>query len=423
MKRGAIAVVLLGAIAAGFAAGVWYTQRAALSASALRGRRILYYVDPMHPGYRSDKPGVAPDCGMTLEPIYADGADPAATRAATPMAHGGVSISPDRQALAGIEVRAVQPVSRSEPLRLYGRVEADETRSYRINIGIDGYVREMGATTTGSRVAKDQWLATVSAPDIRTAAQAYLVTLDILDRSRKAGDSQGQLDIAAASVQQAIDRLLTIGMSPLQLDEMKRTRLVPPNVRITSPAAGFIVERRVSAGQRVANGDELYRIADLGHVWVMAEAFGDDAGLVEPGASVNVSVPGRGLSLPARVSRDVAPQFDRDSQSAKLRVEVDNPAAVLRPGMFVDVAIAARPRSVIAIPADAIIDSGFRRTVFVERSAGVFEPRTVETGRRAGGRVEVVKGLAAGERIAVAGAFVIDAERRLRDAADARTEP
>jgi len=196
---------------------------------------------------------------------------------------------------------------------------------------------------------------------------------------------------------------------------------VPPNVRITSPADGFVVARQVSVGQRVANGEELYRIADLSHVWVMAEAFGADGEDVAPGASARVSIPGRSASFAARVSRDVPPQFDRDSQSATLRVEVDNPGAVLRPDMFVDVEIATPPGSAIVIPADALIDSGFTRTVFVERSAGVFERRDVETGRRAGGRVEILKGLAAGERIVVAGTFVVDAERRLTDAtADVR---
>ena len=420
MKPGAIAVVLLAAVVAGFVAGVRYNQNAAVSAAALRGRRILYYVDPMHPGYRSDKPGVAPDCGMALTAIYEDGGSPGSAMARA--VAGTVGISADRQARAGVLVRAVERIASSEPLRLYGRVAPDETRSYRINIGIDGYIRELSPVTTGSRVARDQWLATVSAPDVRTAIQAYLVTLDIVDRSRRTGDSQVQLDIAAAGVQQALDRLLTIGMSRAQVEEIQRTRLVPPSIRVASPADGFVVARQVSVGQRVANGDELYRVADLSHVWVMAEAFGADGEAVAPGATARITIPGRDASFAARVSRDVPPQFDRDSQSATVRVHVDNPGAVLRPDMFVDVEIATAARSAIVVPADAIIDSGFTRTVFVERSAGIFERRGVETGRRAAGRVEIVKGLAAGERIVVAGAFVVDAERRLTETtADLRT--
>jgi Cu(I)/Ag(I) efflux system membrane fusion protein len=175
--------------------------------------------------------------------------------------------------------------------------------------------------------------------------------------------------------------------------------------------------RNASVGQKLARGDELFRIAYLARVWVLADVFGGDADHVKPGAAAVVSVPGRTASFRARVSRDVAPQFDGDSQSAKIRVEVDNPSAILRPGMFVDVDVMAGLSSAIEVPADAILDSGLAQTVFVETSAGVFEPREVETGRRAGGRVEIVKGLEPGERVVVAGTFVVDAERRVRGGA------
>jgi RND family efflux transporter MFP subunit len=425
MKRGAIAALLLGALGAGFLAGFWYNQRAGVSAAALHTHRVLYYVDLMHPSYRSDQPGIAPDCGMRLEPVYDDSGAHGAVKAPKPgVTTASINISPDKQDLIGLEVRAVEKVSRTEQLRLYGRVAPDETRSYRINIGIEGFIRETSPVTTGSRVVKGQWLATVSAPDVRTAVQAYLVSLDIVDRSRKAGDSQVQIDIANAGVQQAIDRLLTIGMSPLQIDEINRTRLVPPNIRITAPAAGFVVARNASVGQKVANGDELFRIADLGHVWVMADAFRADAEFIAAGAAARISIPGRATSLHAHVSRDVPPQFDRDSQSAKVRLEVDNPSAVLRPDMFVDVDLTVALPPAIAVPADAIIDSGLKRTVFVEQRPGVFEPRQVETGWRFGGRVEIVNGLTAGERVVAAGSFVVDAEHRIRtNTPDDRARP
>jgi membrane fusion protein, copper/silver efflux system len=416
MRRGAAAIVALAALGAAFLAGAWYSQRRGAGADAPAARRVLYYVDPMHPAYRSDKPGVAPDCGMPLQPIY-DEEEGTFTRG-TSLSPASIVIDATRQALAGVKVAAVANASRTNHLRLTGRVVEDETRAYRINVGIDGYVREVSAAaTTGSRVSKGEWLATMSAPELRTAVQAYLVTLDIVDRSRKAGDSQAQLDIAGAGVQQALDRLLTLGMSVAQTEDIKRTRLLPPHMMITAPAAGFVVARNASVGQRIASGDELYRIADLGTVWVMAVAFGSDVEQLSPGLEVAVSIPGRATSLPARVSRDVPPQFDAGSQASNVRVEVDNPGGVLRPGMFVDIDVTTTGTPAVEVPADAIIDSGLARTVFVERSAGVFEPREVVTGRRAGGRVEIVKGLLHGERVVVAGTFVVDAERRVRGGA------
>jgi Cu(I)/Ag(I) efflux system membrane fusion protein len=182
--------------------------------------------------------------------------------------------------------------------------------------------------------------------------------------------------------------------------------------------------RNASVGQKLARGDEVFRITAFDRVWVLASAFGADAQDVKPGGVAEVSVPGRATTLRAHVSRDVPPQFDANSQSATVRLDVDNTDDVLRPDMFVDVTLLVAMPPAIAVPADAIVDSGLVRTVFVEKSAGLFEPREVETGRRAGGRVEIVKGLSAGERVVVAGTFVVDAERRVHGGvADLQAHP
>jgi len=415
MRRAAL-VATFGVAILGFAGGVAFDQYAGGGRSLLRSRRVVYYVDPMHPTYRSDAPGTAPDCGMPLVPVYDEGGERDLPIAST--ADGSaVTIDDAKQRLVGLRVAEVERAARSETLRLTGRVVADERRVYRVNVGIDGYIRDVSAATTGSRVAKDQWLATVSAPDVRTAVQAFLVSLDIVDRSRKTGDSQAQIDIASAGVQQAADRLLTIGMSAPQLEDVRRTRLVPPNIRIASPADGFVIARNTSVGQKVGNGDELYRIADLRHVWVTADAFGRDVDAITPGAAATIVVPGRSGSIAARVSRDVPPQFEGASQTATIRLEVDNESALLRPDMFVDVDVAIARATAVVVPTDALVESGRTRTVYVERAAGVFAPRDVETGWRAGGRVEIVKGLMPRERIVVSGAFIVDAERRLRGGA------
>ena len=417
MKKVALSVLLLGVLAAGFLAGAWYNQRERVSAASLSARKILYYVDPMHPAYRSDKPGIAPDCGMQLEPIYADGA--AAVGAdlkvgpSAAMPPGAMNVSPAKQQLIGVRVSPVEKRSAIERLRLYGRVAPDETRLYRIDVGIGGFIRELSGVTTGSHVRRDQWLATFSAPEARSPIQGYLVTLDVLDRTRNGSDAQPALDLASAAVQQSIDRLLTLGMSRGQIEEIARTRQVPPNIKIAAPADGFVLARNVSIGQKFERGDELYRIADLRRVWILADVFGREAEYVRPGMVAQVSSPGRPRTFRARVS-DVLPQFDAASQSLKVRLEVENPQYLLRPDMFVDIELPIAFPPTIAVPVDAVLDSGVKKTVFVERAAGTFEPREVETGWRFGDRVEIVKGLAAGERIVVSGTFLLDSESRIR---------
>jgi len=407
--------VLVAVLGAGFVAGAWFDRREAVSASGSASRAPLYYVDPMHPAYTSDRPGKAPDCGMDLVPIYDEGEGAATIASArADVARGGVRLGADRQTLAGVRVADVERASTTERRRLFGRVAADESGLYRINIGIDGVIREVAAVTTGSRVQKGQWLATISAPEARGPMQTYLVANDVLSRAREAGDPPASTDLAAASLQQTIDRLLTFGMSTAQIEEIGRTRRVPTTISIVAPAAGFVVLRDASVGQTLARGDELFRIAALDRIWVVTSVSGADADDIRPGTAAEVSVPGRPTLLRAQVSHDVPPQFDVNSQSATVRLDVDNTNDVLRPDMFVDVNLLVAMPPAIAVPADAIVDAGRTRTVFVERSSGVFEPREVETGRRAGGRVEIVKGLAPGERVVVAGTFVVDAERRLR---------
>jgi RND family efflux transporter MFP subunit len=405
----ALPVLLVAALGAGFLAGTWYARRGGIDAAASERGAVLYYVDPMHPAYKSDKPGTAPDCGMALQPVFRE--------AAPPDTASGIVISSERQQLIGVRVEPVASGARDETLRLYGRVAADENAVHRIDVGIDGYVRELSTATAGSEVRKDEWLATFSAPEMRQPIQGYLVAVELFERAKKedpAREAHGSLDIAAAGVQQNVDRLVTLGMSSVQIAEIARTRQVPHAFTITAPVSGFVLARSISKGQKFGRGDELYRIADLRRVWVIADVAGADAAYVKAGSRAEVSVPGRGAPLPARVSRDLRPEFNPETQSVKLRLEVDNPGFVLRPDMFVDVDLRVALPAAFSVPVDAIVDAGLQKVVFVERAPGQFESRPVETGPVLGGRVQIRSGLAAGDRVVVDGTFLLDAETRLR---------
>lgn len=411
MKNATLSVLLLAMLGAGVLIGSWYRPRETVSAASARPRMVRYYVDPMHPSYTSDRPGVAPDCGMALQPVYDEDA-PARTGDRADVA-GAVAVTPKQQELIGVRVATVESGTAARRVRLYGHVVPDEGRTWRINVGIDGFVREVSGAATGSLVRKDEWLATFTAPEARGAIQGYLVSLDVVERANQAAESAAAVEFANAALQQTADRLLALGMSATQIATIRKSRQVPSAIEIAAPEAGFVIARNVSVGQKLERGDELYRLADLGHVWIVADVSGADAAYIGPGATAAIVVPGRGTTLHGRVSR--APtQFNAASQSVALRIDVDNPGLILRPEMFVDVYVdIALPRS-IAIPAGAVVDSGLTKSVFVERAAGLFEPRRVDTGWRFGGRVEIVNGLRAGERIAVEGAFLLDAEGRIR---------
>ena len=418
MRKATYFIVLLLVLVATFLAGSWYNQRTVARNSSASARNVRYYVDPMHPAYKSDKPGIAPDCGMQLEPVYegselpAPGTDPRSS-SQTP---GSVNISLEKQQWMGVRVSSVEKASFTHTLRLFGRATPDETMVYKLNAGVDGYIREVSAVTTGSYVKKDQWLATFFSLESRTPIQAYLTSLDVLDRAARAGQPPEQVRSGDASAQLSVERLKSVGMSASQIEEIKRTREVPVTVRILAPADGFVLARNVSPGQKFEKGTEWYRIADLKRVWILADAFGSDAQYIRPGLQAQVSLPDQRKTLPARVS-EVLPQFDPTSRTLKVRLEMENPGYALRPDMFVDVELPITLSPSITVPAEAVLDSGLNKTVFVDGGEGVFEPRPVETGWRFGGRIQIVKGLEPGERIVTSGNFLLDSESRMQQAA------
>jgi YHS domain-containing protein len=210
--------------------------------------------------------------------------------------------------------------------------------------------------------------------------------------------------------------LKNLGMGDLQIDELVHTRKFMEDVNIVSPAAAFILVRNVSPGQRFDKGTELFRLADLSRVWILTDVFERDVPLVESGKLARVTVPGRKEAFEATVSQAL-PQFDNVTRTLKLRLEADNPGFALKPDMFVDVEFAVSLPETLVVPADAVLDAGLRKTVFVDRGNGCFEPRPVETGWRLGESVEIARGLMPGERIVVSGNFLLDSESRMKLAA------
>jgi Cu(I)/Ag(I) efflux system membrane fusion protein len=407
--------VLIVCVVVSFLAGSRYQSRVPRGASAKTGRKILYYVDPMHPAYKSDKPGIAPDCGMELEPVYTDDNPTAASMSTGSTPPGMVMISPSKQQTLGIRVLQVQKTKGAGTMRTLGRVALDETRVFRMTTPVDGLVRHAGPVVSGSIVRKDEVLATFYNRDVLTAQQTYLYALNTMDRF-KDNEGEDQLKLTRAQTQAAEENLEFLGMGETQRQAIARTRETAKEIELRSPVAGLVVSRNVFPGLRFERGTELFRIAQLDRVWILANVFEGEDRYFRPGVLAKVSLPGEGKSFPARIS-NTFPQFDANSRTLKIRLEADNPGYVLRPDIFVDVELSITSPAALSVPAEAVLDAGIRKTVFVDRGNGLFEPRQVETGWRTGDRVQIVKGLTVGDRVAVDGTFFLDSESRLRAAA------
>ncbi len=406
---GSLVIIALGAFIAGRFTG------ASGSKKQPTAKRILYYVDPMHPAYKSDKPGTAPDCGMALEPVYEG--DSLAAKLQLPA--GSVAITPEQQQLIGVRVEKVEKNTGSRVIRTTGRVAPDDNRVFKLMAGTDGWIRDLQDNPAGSVVKKDEQLATFFSREFRNAEQAYLGSLASIDRVRGTRDAEEQSRLSDSSVRVNEEQLRTLGMGDPQIRELAKTRQVTGDIALVAPVDGIVLSRNITPQQRFDKGTEFYRIADLSRVWIIADVFSDETATLRPGSKATVMIRELGKTVTATVSNS-PPLFDATSRTLKLRLETDNPGMFLRPDMYVDIEFRAPAPPGISVPAESILDSGMQKIVYLETSDGVFEPRPVELGGSFGNRVTVKRGLAEGDRVVTSGNFLIDSESRMKPA-DVRT--
>ncbi|MBI3681562.1 MAG: efflux RND transporter periplasmic adaptor subunit [Acidobacteria bacterium] len=451
------ALLVLALLAGGFGAGYLYHARHTPFAPKAGERRILYWYDAMHPAYKSDKPGIAPDCGMQLVPKYADEgatghaavpADPGRKALfyrdpqqpsfqsdrpglnpetgnelvpvyegdATTMAAGTVRITPDKQQLIGVRFGTAEYASESRTLHSAGKVTADETRISHVHTRTEGWIDHVYVHFTGMEVKQGEPLLTIYSPELLATQQEYLLALKAR-QTMKASPLESGRDHLDGMIEAAGRRLNLLNFSEEQIREITRTGKPIQNVTLYTPASGYITMRNAFHTQQVKPDVELYTIVDLSHVWIMADVFESDAPNVRVGTPARItlaSLPGRVLA--ARVTY-IQPQVNPETRTLKVRLEADNPGMLLKPEMFVDVDLLAPAPARLTGPSDAVLDAGERKTVFVDRGNGFFEPRQVQTGERYGDRIVILSGLKAGERIVTSGTFLIDSESQLKAAA------
>lgn len=387
MKTSAYTVVLVASVAVAFTVGEWSSQLRASAAPARTSAAVAEAPQPLE-----------------------------------------VTVSAATQQLMDAQVTDVRTEPGRRSWRLFGRITADERRVYAVNAGIEGTILDVANVTTGSQVRANQLLARYTAPELLMAMQAFILAAESVERQKPAeapegrpsGDASPVISTNAgglvvngnnSNLRQRVDRLHLLGMSDVQMAQMRRTRTVPESINILAPADGIVLERNVSPGRKFARGDEWFRIADLRRVWIVVDVTGRDAEDIRPGTEARIKLRDDPRVFVAHVS-DVAPQFNLETRTRTIRLEADNPGLVLRPGMFADVELTAPFAAAIVVPSDAVIETAGKPTVFVERSPGSYEPRLVETGWRHERRIEIVKGLVPGDRIVTSGAFLLESQSR-----------
>lgn len=371
-------------------------------------RKILHYRDPHNPEYKSDKPGVNPETGNDLEPVY--DADPPA------MPAGTIHVSPHKQQLIGVQYGVAASTAGVHTFRAVGKVALDETRVAKVQTKIDGWVDKVFVDFTGKHVEKGQPLLTLYSPEMLASQQEYLLALrgrELMRNSPLAGSAQQSESLIWA----ARKRLELWDLSGAQIDEITRTGQPLKNITLHAPTSGYVMARNAFPKQRITPDTELYTVADLSKVWIMADVFENEIPMIRLGLPVRISLSyAGGRALQGRVDY-IQPQVDAATRTLKVRIEADNPAMALKPEMFVDVEFQAVMPARVTVLAEAVLNTGLRQTVFVDRGNGFLEPRQVQTGERVGDRIEIKQGLRAGERVVTSGNFLIDSESQLKSAA------
>ncbi len=374
-------------------------------------RKIKYWVSPTDPGFTSDKPGKTPT-GEDLVPVYEEEAPGAV-----------ITIDPVTEQNMGVRYSTVSRRDMSRTIRTVGVVGYEEPRQYTINSKIEGWVEQLHLNETGVHVKKGQPLLEIYSPELVTAQEEFLLAL----RNKAALARSEVPEIAAGAgrlVEAARKRLRYWDISEGQIRKLEKSGTVQKSLTLYSPYEGVLTEKKVNEGMYVKAGMELFQIADISKVWVYADIYEYELPWLKVGQAATVQLPYQKKPVQGTIST-FYPYVEAKTRTVKARIDLDNPEFELKPDMYVNVLIETQVvKNVLAIPVEAVLNSGEHQRVFVARGEGKFEPRQVKLGLQSeDGYVQVLQGLADNERIVVSAQFMLDSESSLREVVQKMTEP
>ncbi len=373
-------------------------------------RKPLHYRNPMGLPDTSPVPKKDP-MGMDYVPVYTDEED------SEPVSANEIKISTDKVQMLGVRTEPAQLRALDKVVRAAGRIEPDERRVYAIVPKFEGYVERLHVNVTGQPVGRGQLLFEVYSPELVSAQREYAIAAQGVEALMDAGGpaQAGMKQLAESSLM----RLKNWAISEEQVKSLAKSGEAKRTLTFRSPVTGIVTEKKAVQGMRFMPGEVLYQVADLSSVWVLADVFEQDIGMVRSGAKARVKINAYPDKTFEGTITYIYPTLEAETRTVPVRVELSNPGQLLKPAMFAEVELpAAGNGRVVTVPVSAVIDSGTRRIVLVQASEGRYEPREVKLGQRSDQYVEVVDGVQEGEPVVVAANFLIDAESNLKAAMD-----
>ena len=395
-----LALILIAAAAFG---GWWFGQRGHPHDAESAGRKVLYYQSAMHPWVKSDKPGRCTICGMELSPVYEG---EAGFNADTTL----VTLSKQSVTVTGVETAPVSRQVIRRTIRVAGMVDDDDSTHRKLSATAEGRVEKLFVNYVGAEVAAGQPLATLYSPTLRNLFADY----PLIARQ----PASAQRDQLMAGIR---ERLLRVGLSVAELDAALASDKIPVELKVFTPITGTVVARNVYEGQYVKEGDMLFEVADFSKMWFVFDVYERDLPWVRIGAEVEITTP----ALPGRVMRApitfIDPNLNPETRSARVRVVLDNPVTN-EPGkhrhellhkLYAEGRITTETAPTFTVPRSAVLWPAGRPIVYVEKSAGVYEPRDVQVGVAGDELWEIAGGLKENDRVVTAGNLLLDGQSQI----------
>src|SRR6516165_7139750 len=406
---------------------------------------IDYYTCTMHPSVRSKTPGKCPICSMDLVPVYKnvanDGRQPGKSNGAgkrtpdTMNDNGTIGSMPVSNQMASKPSEFSVPIERQQQIgvtyasaerrpiqlsiRSVGVLEPDQAKIFEYVARVDGYIQDLKVTSPGQEVNAGEPLVTIYSPDLRSTEQELVNLLNERDRG---GGSRASLDQVIESSKQ---RLRQWNVSDQEISALEKSRKAAETLVLRSPFTGVVEDVPMKQGMSVKMGDRLVGVMDLSRLWLWADFYENEVALLRVGQRLHISFP----ALPGKKFEGQIGAIDRRldamKRTTRVRVDLDNPQDELRPGMFANVELKIDGGEGLTVPVDAVLPTGSRSLVFVDKGAGKLEPRFIRVGRSfsrtdsngaEASYDEVLEGLTEGERVVSSANFLIDAESRIQGA-------
>ena len=403
-----ITLVLVAALAA--SAG-WFTARhsapvmASTHEPASAARKIKFYQSPMHPWIKSDKPGKCTICGMTLVPVY-EGEAGIATDS------GLVSLSSASASVVGVQTSEIRRAPLTRTLRVTGVLDDDETLHRILTARVPGRVEKLFVNQLGAEVAAGEPLVTLYSPEVLTASRLYIERL-------KAGPNA----FPASEVAEARERLLMLGLIEDDVTRIEKTRVPEATLTRRAPMAGTVVVRTAYEGQYVQPDTTLLEIGDLSHLWFIFDAYEPDLPFLHLGQTVEISVPSRPGEVVSAPIAFIDPNINEMTRTARVRVVVPNTGRLLLHRQTASGRVVIETPDLLLVPRGAVLHTQASPVVYVDKTGGAYEPRTVTLGRIGDDTYEVLSGLNAGDKVVTQGALLLDSQAQLAHSASPETTP